>query len=131
MVWMLISIHIKNREVIKVWSLLRIILDLFLFCLVWSRALFYLRNAPIEQILSKWDSNGNFPHHIVRNGHIKRLTDPDIDLPAIEISGTNILQNYLAVPANPKSSLKIKYPIIVLLVKNVHNIYNFLGGEIF
>lgn len=55
----------------------------------------------------------------VRNGHIKRLTDQDIDLPVIEIVGTNIQKNYIALPANPQHSLRIKMPILVLLVKNV------------
>lgn len=55
----------------------------------------------------------------MQNGHIKRLTDPDIDLPVIEINGVNINKNYIALPANPSSSLKIKMPVLVLLVKNV------------
>ena len=59
------------------------------------------------------------PTNSVRNGHIKRLTDQDIDLPVIEIVGTNIQKNYIALPANPQHSLRIKMPILVLLVKNV------------
>ncbi len=55
----------------------------------------------------------------VQNGHIKRLTDTDIDLPVIEICGVNINKNLISLPANPNSSLKIKMPILVLLVKNV------------
>lgn len=55
----------------------------------------------------------------MRNGHIKRLTDPDIDLPVIEVAGTNIQRNFIALPANPQASLRIKMPILVLLVKNV------------
>jgi len=55
----------------------------------------------------------------VQNGHIKRLTDPDIELPVIEVSGININKNYISLPANPAASLKIKMPILVLLVKNV------------
>jgi hypothetical protein len=47
------------------------------------------------------------------------LTDPDIELPVIEVSGTNINKNYISLPANPAASLKIKMPILVLLVKNV------------
>lgn len=73
---------------------------------------------------SKYWANGNpkvcgIVIHVVQNGHIKRLTDPDIELPVIEICGTNIMKNYMALPANPGHSLKIKMPILVLLVKNV------------
>lgn len=67
---------------------------------------------------------------IVRNGHIKRLTDQDIDLPVIEICGTNIINNYLSIPNNPKASLKMKMPILVLLVKNV-NIFHHIALKIF
>jgi hypothetical protein len=59
-------------------------------------------------------------YYLVQNGHIKRLTDGDIDLPVIEIFGVNINKNFLALPANPASSLRIKMPILVLLVKNVN-----------
>ena len=72
----------------------------------------------------KYSPNGiqmvPIPSIIVRNGHIKRLTDQDIDLPVIEICGTNIINNYLSIPNNPKASLKMKMPILVLLVKNVN-----------
>ena len=57
--------------------------------------------------------------YLVKNGHIKRLTDPDIELPVIEIAGTNINHNYICLPSTPQKSLKIKYPIMVLLTKNV------------
>lgn len=40
-------------------------------------------------------------HNKVQNGHIKRLTIQDIDLPVIEINGVNINKNYIALPANP------------------------------
>jgi hypothetical protein len=32
----------------------------------------------------------------------------------------NINKNFIALPSNPASSLKIKMPILVLLVKNVN-----------
>jgi hypothetical protein len=55
----------------------------------------------------------------VRNGHIKRITDLDIELPVFEISGNNIVNNYIAFPGEKQGSLRIKMPILVLLVKNV------------
>lgn len=60
-----------------------------------------------------------FFNNKVRNGHIKRITDQDIELPVFEISGSNIINNFIAFPANKNHSLKIKMPILVLLVKNV------------
>lgn len=56
---------------------------------------------------------------LVRNGHIKRITDSDVELPVFEICGANIANNYIAFPAQKNASLKIKYPVLVLLVKNV------------
>jgi hypothetical protein len=55
----------------------------------------------------------------VSNGHIKRVTDQDIELPVFEIIGTNVQKNYIALPESDKSSLKIKMPILVILAKNV------------
>ena len=61
--------------------------------------------------LDNWD-------FIVKNGHIKRLLDPDIQSPALEIIGANVDSNFIFSPANPKMSLEIKMPTIVLLIKN-------------
>jgi len=59
--------------------------------------------------------------YAVQNGHIKRITDQDIELPVFEISGTNIINNYIAFPAQKNQSMRIKFPVLVLLVKNVEN----------
>lgn len=37
-----------------------------------------------------------------------------------EISGSNIVNNYIAFPSQANTSMRIKLPILVLLVKNVH-----------
>ena len=55
----------------------------------------------------------------VRNGHIKRITDPDIELPVFEISGSNVVNNLIAYPASKNASMRVKMPVLVLLVKNV------------
>jgi Protein of unknown function (DUF667) len=47
------------------------------------------------------------------------VTDQDIDLPVFEISGSNIINNYIAYPSSKNSSMRIKMPILVLLAKNV------------
>ena len=66
--------------------------------------------------LENWDFS-------VRNGHIKRLIDPDIQSPCIEIIGANVDLNYIFSPADPKKSLGIKMPTI--LVKNLMKYFEF------
>jgi|JI10StandDraft_1071094.scaffolds.fasta_scaffold168342_3 hypothetical protein len=62
---------------------------------------------------------GYLKAYAVRNGHIKRITDMDIELPVFELSGANIINNFIAFPSQKNSSMKIKFPILVLLAKNV------------
>ena len=46
--------------------------------------------------------NSLFP---VRNGHIKRITDPDIQSSVLEIMGTNVSTTFIQCPADPKKTL--------------------------
>jgi len=62
----------------------------------------------------------------VKNGHIKRLNDYEIQSSALEIIGANINNNFISCPGEPNTTLAIKLPTIVLLIKNVRNIFNFL-----
>ena len=55
----------------------------------------------------------------VRNGHIKRVTDPDIQSSVIEIMGTNVSTNYITCPLDAKQTLTIKLPFLVMIIKNV------------
>lgn len=55
----------------------------------------------------------------VRNGHIKRITDQDIQSSVLEIMGTNVSTNYITCPAHPKKTLGIKLPFLVMIIKNV------------
>ena len=55
----------------------------------------------------------------VRNGHIKRITDPDIQSSVLEIMGTNVSTNYINAPLDPKKTLAIKLPFLVMIIKNV------------
>ena len=68
--------------------------------------------------LENWDIS-------VRNGHVKRLVDPDIQSPCIEIIGANVDLNYIVTPANRNKSLGITMPTIVLLVKNLMKYFEF------
>lgn len=54
----------------------------------------------------------------VRNGHIKRITDNDICSSVIEIMGTNISTTYITCPEDPKQTLGIKLPFLVMIIKN-------------
>ncbi len=56
----------------------------------------------------------------VKNGHIKRLTDQDIQSSVIEIMGTNVSTNFITCPADPKQTLAIKLSFLVMIIKNVY-----------
>ncbi len=56
----------------------------------------------------------------MRNGHIKRITDPDIQSSVLEIMGTNVSTNYITCPADANKTLGIKLPFLVMIIKNVN-----------
>ena len=55
----------------------------------------------------------------MRNGHIKRITDPDIQSSVLEIMGTNVSTNYITCPVDAQKTLAIKLPFLVMIIKNV------------
>ena len=66
----------------------------------------------------------------VQNGHIKRLTDDDIQSSVLEIAGTNVSTTYITCPkqtkkngkkikSKKKNTLGIKLPFLVMIIKNV------------
>lgn len=57
--------------------------------------------------------------HVVHNGHIKRLTDQDIQSSVLEIMGTNVTNAYITCPQNKEETLGIKLPFLVMIIKNV------------
>lgn len=61
----------------------------------------------------------------VKNGHIKRLTDPEIRSAAIEIMGRNVSTAYITCPAEPTKTLGIKLPFFVMIVKNMKKYFTF------
>ena len=73
-------------------------------------------DSPFDSCRSKplqiWDKK-------VRNGHIKRITDPDIQSSVLEIMGTNVSTTFIQCPADPKKTLAIKLPFLVMIIKNV------------
>ena len=60
---------------------------------------------------------------LVKNGHIKRITDPDIQSSVLEIMGTNVSTTFISTPPNPRETLGIKLPFLVMIIKNVCDIY--------
>lgn len=55
----------------------------------------------------------------VRNGHIKRITDADIQSSVLEIMGTNVSTTYIQCPSEKDKTLGIKLPFLVMIIKNV------------
>ena len=55
----------------------------------------------------------------VKNGHIKRITDQDIQSSVLEIVGTNVSTTYVTCPNKKKDTLGIKLPFLVMIIKNV------------
>ena len=55
----------------------------------------------------------------VRNGHIKRITDNDVQALVLEICGTNVSTTFITCPADSRKTLGIKLPFLVMIVKNV------------
>jgi hypothetical protein len=74
----------------------------------------HYRSKPLQI----WDAT-------VRNGHIKRITDPDIQSSVLEIMGTNVSTNYIVCPADPNQTLGIKLPFLVMILKNVNKYFTF------
>ena len=58
-------------------------------------------------------------------GNITRVIDEDVQSSVLEIAGGNIAKNYIACPGNPSSTLGIKLPWVVLIVKNLNSFFSF------
>ena len=61
----------------------------------------------------------------VRNGHIKRITDNDIQSSVLEIMSTNISTCFITCPVNPQHTLGIKLPFLVMIIKNLKKYFSF------
>ena len=69
--------------------------------------------------LQIWDKQSTRSINLVQNGHIKRLTDQDIQSSVLEIMGTNVTTSFITCPVNDKETLGIKLPFLVMIIKNV------------
>ena len=61
----------------------------------------------------------------VRNGHIKRITDQDIQSCVLEVMGTNVSTTYITCPADGNKTLGIKLPFLVMILKNLKKYFTF------
>ena len=68
---------------------------------------------------------GGWMCRAVRNGHIKRITDGDIQSSVLELMGTNVSTNFISCPADPKATLGIKLPFLVMIIKNLKKYFTF------
>uniref|UniRef100_A0A087XH52 Cilia and flagella associated protein 20 n=1 Tax=Poecilia formosa TaxID=48698 RepID=A0A087XH52_POEFO len=87
------------------------------------------KNTFQSGFLSVLYSIGSKPLQIwdkkVRNGHIKRVADNDIHSNVLEIEGTNVSTTYITCPADPKKTLGIKLPFLVMIIKNLRKYFTF------
>eukprot|EP00435_Cladocopium_sp_Y103_P057085 s126_g19.t1 len=87
------------------------------------------KNTYQSGFLSILYSIGSKPLQIwdkkVRNGHIKRLTDSDIQSSVLEIMGTNVSTTFITCPADPSKTLGIKLPFLVMIIKNLKKYFTF------
>jgi len=61
----------------------------------------------------------------VNNGHIKRLTDCDIQSSVLEVEGSNVSTTYITCPPGKKQTLGIKLPFLVMIIKNMRKYFTF------
>ena len=61
----------------------------------------------------------------MQNGHVKRITDADIQSSVVEVMGTNVSTNYIVCPADSKKTLGIKLPFLVMILKNMNKYFTF------
>lgn len=81
---------------------------------------------PLRDLITLLPFALSLPHPpAVRNGHIKRITDSDISSSVLEIAGTNVSTTYITCPADPKKTLGIKLPFLVMIIKNLKKYFTF------
>lgn len=86
------------------------------------------KNSYQNGLLSIFYSCGANPLAIwdmeVHNGHVKRVTDTEVNSIVLEIVSTNVATTYISCPRN-KQCLGIKLPFLVMIVKNLKRYFSF------
>ncbi|XP_076639122.1 cilia- and flagella-associated protein 20 [Colletes latitarsis] len=87
------------------------------------------RNKYQHGLLSVLYSCGSAPLELwdmrVKNGYIRRVTDEEVKSLALELAGTNVTTTYIFSPPNPKKSLGIRLPFLIMIVKNMKKYFTF------
>ncbi|MES1904812.1 MAG: Cilia- and flagella-associated protein 20 [Paramarteilia canceri] len=87
------------------------------------------RNTYQSGFLSILYSVGSKPLDIwqkkTKNGHIKRITDEDIQSLVMEIIGANVSTTFISCPVENDKVLGIKLPFLVMIVKNMKKYFSF------
>ncbi|XP_037943151.1 cilia- and flagella-associated protein 20-like [Teleopsis dalmanni] len=60
-----------------------------------------------------------------KNGYCKRIIDEDISSMVFEIMGNNVSTMFMTIPREPRQTLGIKLPFLVLLIKNMFKYFTF------
>ncbi|XP_063830397.1 cilia- and flagella-associated protein 20-like [Ostrinia nubilalis] len=86
------------------------------------------KNSYQNGLLSIFYSCGSNPLAIwdmeVKNGHIKRLTDNEVNSIVLEIVSTNVATTFISCPKR-NQVLGIKLPFLVMIVKNLKRYFSF------
>ena len=61
----------------------------------------------------------------INNGYVKRITDFEMQSSVTEICGANVSTCFLTCPSNPKQTLGVKMPFLVLLIKYLKKYFTF------
>merc|ERR1712063_183474 len=61
----------------------------------------------------------------VKHGHVKRITDEDIQSLVVEIMGSNVSTTSIICPGDATKTLGIKLPFLVMIVKNMKKYFTF------
>lgn len=61
----------------------------------------------------------------MENGHIKRITDDDIQSSVLEIASANVATTFIKCPQDPERTLGIKLPFLVMIIKNLNKYFSF------
>ena len=93
------------------------------------KSLGMFRNTFQSGFLSILYSVGSKPLQLwdktVKNGHIKRITDQDIQSVVIELLGNNVSTCFVSCPADSSKTLGIKLPFLVMIIKNLKKYFSF------
>ncbi|XP_062529824.1 cilia- and flagella-associated protein 20 [Bombyx mori] len=86
------------------------------------------KNTYQNGLLSIFYSCGSNPLALwdmeVKNGHIKRLTDNEVNSVVLEIVSTNVATTFIRCPRNDQV-LGIKLPFLVMIIKNLKRYFSF------